>query len=335
MTMAAQPLHTPLRKRAHSPPTQGAFFSDDGDLIPTTSYHRDKRRRPNLANGFQGLSISIDQPQTYDSNLLEDDEGIGLGRSDTTDLKVEVLPEKEIRSHHHSNTHHWSIPNRAGPSSPSSSSTSTSSEGSSDVTFTRRHRGAPQQADEVVQPDQIEGQADLDVEDITVASPRRRRRDEEHGVGVRNKRARTGDVDMDGGDLRKTSWHEPEKDRIVITSLSDTSSSRDSRSASPEDDRYLSQPGMKGFTISPSLLTHLLKTQRDQFAVKDLPPNNSLVLYRPLGIAPGEWDDAIVKMWQTNDGYEDSGRFEELDDDEIVDDDSHMNVDDDGDVEMA
>ncbi|OCF77458.1 hypothetical protein I204_01446 [Kwoniella mangroviensis CBS 8886] len=401
MTMAAQPtspfqpFYTPSRKRrALSPPSldtseyQTRKDTNDLDLryaSPLTDpSHRDKRRRPNLANGFQGLSISVDQSASYlnddlPRNGLDDDEGIGLQKNINNDVTVEVLPDKSTRStnhhhhhHHHSNTHHWSIPSRAGPSSPSSSSTSPTTSSEEDYhpfQCHRRYAGVAQQADEIVQPDQVEAVSDLSVEDVTVVSPRngRRRREEETGMdqitNTRNKRARTGDdfdVEMNteeemdeigNGDhdkrrRRKTEWHEPEKDRIIITSLSDASSSRESsRSASPEptadDVRNLSQPGMRGFTISPSLLTHLLKTQRDQLSGRKVSPNsNSLILYRPLGIPPGEWNDVIVKAWKPDEEYVDSGRFEILDDDEAFDNvtpsangDTQMDID--GDVEMA
>ncbi|WWC95029.1 hypothetical protein V866_001881 [Kwoniella sp. B9012] len=399
MTMAAQPFspfqpfYTPFRKRrALSPPSldkseyQTRKDTNDSDLkyaSPLTdASHRDKRRRPNLANGFQGLSISVDRSTSnlnddIPRNGLDDDEGIGLQKNRDNDVTVEVLPDKATRStnhrhHHHSNTHHWSIPSRAGPSSPSSSSTSPTTSSEEDYHLFQRHRryaGVAQQADEIVQPDQVEAVSDLSVEDVTVVSPRngRRRREDEAGMdqvtNTRNKRARTGDdfdVEMNAEEemeeignsdhnkrrRRKTEWHEPEKDRIIITSLSDASSSRESsRSASPEptadDVRNLSQPGMRGFTISPSLLTHLLKTQRDQLSGRKVSPtSNSLILYRPLGISQDEWNDDIVKAWKPDEEYVDSGRFEMLDDDEVFDEatpsanvETQMDID--GDVEMA
>ncbi|WWD03802.1 hypothetical protein V865_001858 [Kwoniella europaea PYCC6329] len=399
MTMAAQPtspfqpFYTPFRKRrALSPPSldtseyQTRKDTNDSDLKYASPLadpsHRDKRRRPNLANGFQGLSISVDQSASnlnddLPRNGLDDDEGIGLQKNRDNDVTVEVLPDKASRStnhhhHHHSNTHHWSIPSRAGPSSPSSSSTSPTTSSEEDYHPFQRHRryaGVAQQADEIVQPDQVEAVSDLSVEDVTVVSPRngRRRREDDTGMdnvtNTRNRRARTGDdfdvemnaeeeveeignSDHDKRRRRKTEWHEPEKDRIIITSLSDASSSRESsRSASPEpaadDVRNLSQPGMRGFTISPSLLTHLLKTQRDQLSGRKVSPtSSSLILYRPLGIPPGEWNDDIVKAWKPDEEYVDSGRFEMLDDDEVFDEatpsangDTQMDID--GDVEMA
>ncbi|WWC91852.1 uncharacterized protein L201_006799 [Kwoniella dendrophila CBS 6074] len=395
------PFYTPLGKRRAASPT---LQDDDTPVAPSFDHleshgngftpitHRDKRRRPNLANGFQGLSITTSSPSTDTArqqpsglstdNASEEDEGIGLSHHvDTDDVKVEVLPDrsspKNHHQRHHSNTHHWSIPNRAGPSSSSSSTSPTSSEENydSDATFShrfqrhRRYAGVAQQADEIVQPDQstVFGQdSDLGVEDVTVPSPlgNRRRRDEDDGMvnmepqGKKARKEDAIDIDMNGVEaLRgidsdyevrrsktRTIWHEPEKDRIVITSLSDTSSSRgSSRSPSPEfntaEEMHLSQPGMKGFTLSPSLLTHLLKQQREQFGMNgSLNQNqNSLVLYRPMGIPPGEWENSIVQAWQTGQGYVDSGRFEEVNDDEYQNEAQSVDIpmDVDGDVEMS
>ncbi|WVQ84558.1 hypothetical protein IAT38_006712 [Cryptococcus sp. DSM 104549] len=380
---------TPTRKRrAASPsPLEEAPVSPwaPPTTSPTSAYdatvHREKRRRPNLANGFSGLSIS----QTGQSNVRLDngmgesqetydagDEGLGPSSYPTNkDVRVEVLPEPSARSrhHHHSTLHHWSVPNHAGPSS-SSSSTSPNTSGEdnydSDVTFTRqlprarRYAGVAQQADEIVQPDvQPVGDAELGVEDVT-SMPRlssgRRPREEEDDLWSREGKRRRGndmDVDMDmGGDDnanvdeiprssedkargRKTVWYEPEKDRIVITSLSDTSSTP-SRSPSPESTKdRLSQPGVQGFTISPSLLTHLLQAQRDLNTHGSLESmikkaERSLTLYRPPGSAPGALPDAIVKAWQGEPQllYEDSGRFEEVNDDEdMAGDGSDMALD--------
>jgi hypothetical protein len=156
------------------------------------------------------------------------------------------------------------------------------------------------------------------------------------------KRRREMDMDMDlPMDLPEGSygpgWYEPEKDRIVVTSLSSPESSpppqgarisrAHSRDASPDpasdkpysftENRHLSQPGSQGFTISPSLLTHILNAQREQlpFDVNaHTAPERGLVLYRPV---PGmgrpvveEWNDA------NHVPLDDSGRFEEVDDDE-------------------
>ncbi|OCF44401.1 hypothetical protein I317_01661 [Kwoniella heveanensis CBS 569] len=443
------------KRRAASPesptapfaaPSSSSFFTLNAHSSPVaaegggsdTPQHREKRRRPNLANGFRSLSISRDQLKNgtgsgsttipgsgeqshelfdHTSGEEEEDEGIGLTRINNNDIKVEVLPDRgETASkshhhhrdnHHHSNLHHWSIPNHAGPSSSSSSPSPTESseenqDYDSDVTFTRsfpkhrRYAGVAQQADEIQQPFDAQqayealqssfgDREELGVEDVTVPTPlgSRRRREDDQG-GPRGKKARMeGEMDVDMGDdgdveelrrdfsdkrrKRKTVWHEPEKDRIVITSLSDASSSRgSSRSSSPEpsgsaDERHLSQPGDQGFMLSPSLLTHLLKAQRNQLNGMNNGNNsqsaqnrNSLILYRPLGIPPGKlagnqagsgWTgigtEPVVKSWQPGENYVDSGRFEEVDDDENFDEPSPaqtegegMDIDDDGDVAM-
>lgn len=157
-----------------------------------------------------------------------------------------------------------------------------------------------------------------------------------------------GDMDMDQESKRikrRTEWYEPEKDRkstasrdervtelthgvgIVITSIGSPDSSVSSRSPSPtpsEQDRQaqarkLTQPGLQGFTLSPSLLTHLLSTQRDnltasQMASMGLSGEKGLVLYR----SPPNF--GIVQEWPGQDmtSIVDEGRFEELDEDEIT-----------------
>lgn len=105
-----------------------------------------------------------------------------------------------------------------------------------------------------------------------------------------------------------------------MTSLSDTESEAStSRSSSPPPRREFSQPGTQGFTLSPSLLTHLLATQRDHLKhpFNQSPAEKGLVLYRPLGI-PAQDRPEIVQQWPCPPipDIEDSGRFEELDEDE-------------------
>ncbi|WVQ74373.1 hypothetical protein IAR50_003973 [Cryptococcus sp. DSM 104548] len=326
----------------------------------------EKRRRPNLANGFSSLSLHGAAPAR--SPPPDDTTDDGLGPSNypkSNDLKVEVLPEASSQQdtyapshHHHSHLHHWSRPSYGayGRPAPSSSSNSPSSSGDetcdSEATTRhfsrpRRYAGAAQQADEVVQPDAndiVTGQ-DLGVEDVTGVPPSlraRRPREDDCVDGPAEKRRRSDmDIDMDAnpepdlGDSqsvkdkmrkRKTVWHEPEKDRIVITSLSD-SDSRSSRSPSPEFDLAegqgrLSQPGEHGFTLSPSLLTHLMKARRDydfQVPLSELLKNNErgLTVYRPLGISPGKWRDDIVKTWEEAQADADAARFEEIDDEEV------------------
>ncbi|OWZ35541.1 hypothetical protein C356_05049 [Cryptococcus neoformans c45] len=362
------PLFTPSRKRrAASPPLDSDPLSpwqqSGSQTAFTESPHREKRRRPNLANGFSSLSISPtatqstsvpDQPRADD-----DDEGIGPSvypRND--DVKVEVLPDNtnrlSIHQHpsHRPHTHQWDPYHARPPSSSSSASPTTSTDETydSDATFTRnlphikRYDGTAQQADEIVQPDgsSMFTGPDLGVEDVTgIPSPLRARRPREEDIegmehAGKKRRGNEMEMDIDMSTMdentedasveekdklrgRKTVWYEPEKDRIVITSLSD-SDSRSSRSPSPETEgRYFSQPGEQGFTISPSLLTHLMNVHRNgdlKGPLQDLLKNNqkSLTLYRPLGIPADRWKESIVKTWEEARNYDDSARFEEIDD---------------------
>jgi hypothetical protein len=214
----------------------------------------------------------------------------------------------------------------------------------------------------------------LGVEDVTDRRGRKRSQevaDEDFArVGKRRRSGAALDMDMDMDSLdnlqdeeiqeiprdrtrrSRTTWHEPERDRelpihhrpyidsadipgIVITALSPTSS----RSSSPETSpsRNLSQPGEQGFTLSPSLLTHLLAAQREHWNKSDISnlnfdqpkPETGLVLYRPLGIPRGMLQnlpnvspamaDEVVRMWRQGmmpNVSEDESRFEDLDDDE-------------------
>ena len=105
----------------------------------------------------------------------------------------------------------------------------------------------------------------------------------------------------------------------MITSLDSSSSSSRSRSQSPPR-RFLNQPGSQGFTLSPSLLTHLLNARKDDLRAYGLghlasKHDKGLVLYKPMGIPPGM--DDIVKTWRGAPRLdEDEGRFEDLDEDE-------------------
>lgn len=128
---------------------------------------------------------------------------------------------------------------------------------------------------------------------------------------------------------------------IIYTSLGSTSSRSRSRSpsSSPPPPTHLTQPGVNGFTISPSMLTRLLAAQRSEdnsiplpFTIPPSPPaptpEMGLVLYRPLGIPPGTSRNStafprdvhgIVKEWQgslLSDGEGRNARFEMLDEDE-------------------
>lgn len=122
--------------------------------------------------------------------------------------------------------------------------------------------------------------------------------------------------DYDRGRRKERGWYEPEKDRIVVTSLS---SSRDSSVDSRASDKpiHLAQPGLQGFTISPSLLTRLLAEHRNRID-PNLPPEKALVPYKPL-LPPGANWDEIVRMWRgdlaaADQTISDTGRFEEISD---------------------
>jgi len=92
---------------------------------------------------------------------------------------------------------------------------------------------------------------------------------------------------------------------IVITSLGSSDSSQSSSpSSSPQ--RHLSQPGAQGFTLSPSLLTHLLSAHHT--AHPSLPTPKELVLYRP---PPRPTFDADV--------LDDAHRFEAITDEDMMD----------------
>ncbi|ORX39368.1 hypothetical protein BD324DRAFT_649444 [Kockovaella imperatae] len=290
--------------------------------------HNDKKRRPNLANGFSGLSISprlnrsVSPIPSYEESEatkheVDEDDGRNLKpvgfdyEDDKRDVRVEELPERS--------TSEWTR------DSTTSSSTSSREADDSDTTFRpiqrtkRRYARVAQQADSVEQPDDAvdpTGQ-DLHVVDMDpsqdMGSARRKRR----------RKHRDGVMDMDSDDepppsrsRRKTKWHEPEKDRIIITSLgsSDSEVSPESTPSPETRRRYLSQPGAQGFTLSPSLLTHLLNSSQ---SLPRPPAEKGLVLYRSMPIP----SDQIVNEWHghPNIGHEnDSLRFEEIDDDEIA-----------------
>lgn len=136
------------------------------------------------------------------------------------------------------------------------------------------------------------------------------------------------DVDMDNlpPEAYGPGWYEPEKDRIVVTDLSPEGSrspspetETDKRRYSLKDNQHLAQPGHQGFTISPSLLTHILNAQRDQFANShpQTGPERGLVLYRPIPFNNNP--QSVVEEWSGAPRLSqipDSGRFEEVDDDE-------------------
>lgn len=303
----------------------------------------DKRRRPNLAYGFSGLSLSNVSPFSVPpppdaTHVDEDDEGHSpLGADDVAVEEVDT------------------------PSSPSSVSTVDSDATFRDTRRIRRKR-TTLHPDSIEQPMDEPLPVDMDVQDITTRPKKRRDDSEEENVeGHAGKRRRTDDMDLDMDEdveeiprrtrpRTRTEWHEPEKDReltqrldsehsscsgIIITSLGSPNSSRDSsRESSPSNhDRHLSQPGEQGFTLNPSLLTHLLNSQRDNIHLPAYPPQErGLVLYRPLGIEPGTGRPSVVQEWQGEPPIDDTGRFEMIDEDEPVeqvwqgDDDMAMDI---------
>lgn len=201
---------------------------------------------------------------------------------------------------------------------------------------------------------------------------RKKRGNEDEPKPKRRKEGMDVDLDHLPPESYGPGWYEPEKDRIVVTSLSSPESSppppnRRGSSPSPKRDpppkesyydyetnKHLTQPGTSGFTISPSLLTHIINAQRDQIVgggFQDSPSQErGLVLYRPLGIPAAE---DVVKEWSAHGRRgssssrqkpphqfpdPDAHRFEEVDDDEDlmsseqpvvgvpVDDDAGMDI---------
>jgi hypothetical protein len=356
--------YTPNRKRraATPPPTEQQPFGtihlnwmgSTSTLPETTAQptpHREKRRRPNLANGLRGLSLTPKPdrgPEPLPSysesqdtrNEVDEDDIFETTPRQVDDFQVEVLPNTPHRTRR-------PYPFAGASSSDSSGEESRNSE--DPYTFTTsRHRNRTlqsQQSDIVEQPTPIEELPDnLFVQDVTEARGMKMR----DGARLhRRQKRRRDDMDLDMDEesetgrphvrwRKNTSSYEPEKDRkslyssfamadadcigVVVTSLSDTesegSSTDVSSSPKPSD---LNQPGSQGFTLSPSLLTHLLNTQRDQFATPLPQQEKGLILYRPLGIPPAP---QIVQQWS---GQDDSSRFEELDDDENTEMTGHDN----------
>ena len=245
---------SPSSPFAFSPPglTPTSSRKRAADASPTSPYSptpSTKKRRPNLANGFSGLSLSprldrlspspipsYEESEATKHEVDEDDdlarprskpesvlgsEGIGLGHAD---VHVEELPDRS--------TNGWTR------SSITSSSTSSAEDHESDSTFRplqrqkRRYARVAQQADEVEHPDEAGPSTvnprDVQVEDVSHNLLGRKRPDHEgERLSRRKRRKREADGDMDMGSSgeeieeirptarrrRKTRWHEPEKDR--------------------------------------------------------------------------------------------------------------------------
>ena len=280
------------KRRAASPPSPSSLSPPLANLWPTTHSrdisNPDKRRRPNLANGFSGLSISrrreheSDSPlPTYEESLatkheVDDGDQTSWRSSQPDAIRVEDISDHRVK------------PLRRRRESSESSDSSVSVNDDADFRLPGSTLWRPaQQADEIEQPDMGTPRAYLDlvVEDVTSQTPvrGRKRRDEEDDSPRKRQRGFEMDIDEEHGEgsrrrgRHRTQWHEPEKDResrpgltvadesgIVITSLGSPSSSRSTSSDRSCSSRHLTQPGCQGFTLSPSFLTHLIAAQRDQ-----------------------------------------------------------------------
>lgn len=258
------------------------------------------------------------------------------------DVGVEEIPERL----HGGNGHHRLKRSRGWHrnSSFSSSTDPSEEEYESDATFRLPLRPTPPvQASAVEHPHDspVQSYQSLDgphVEVIDTPSKRKQRSTEGEPRAKRRRDVAPIEVDMEG--LPEGSygpgWYEPEKDRIVITSLSspegspppdtahpypfaDDDGNGNGRTYSFNENRNLSQPGAHGFTISPSLLTHIINAQRNQSVQTPYVPGGErgLVLYRPIGTPAA---DNVVKEWHPGHHHTipdpDGDRFEEVDDDE-------------------
>jgi len=252
------PFFPSRKRRAPSPPSspQQPIFPHQSGSTSSHVDHHGKRRRPNLANGFSGLTInarSVDRassplPSYEDSQAthheVDDDEAISRSRLDLGDVRVEELPN---------------FPRfpRRGDSTSSSSTTPADEDYDSDSTYrlpSRSHRyaGVAQQADQVVQPNrESSGSTNLDVEDVTDQTPvrgRKRRDDFEDDLDAGWKQSRwdmdlDADMDMSDSELpeiprmerqrRRTEWHEPEKDRKLLESINANAQASSSQPSAP------------------------------------------------------------------------------------------------------
>ncbi|KAJ9125520.1 hypothetical protein QFC22_000481 [Naganishia vaughanmartiniae] len=166
------------------------------------------------------------------------------------------------------------------------------------------------------------------------------------------------DMDPEAGGIPQSktkgkSWYEPEKDRIVVTSLSDTESETSSPGPStPPIDlstttdeiieipsaEKLSQPGSRGFTIHPTFLNQLGRmSEAERSRLPFLPSRHrstqerGLVLYRtPEQIFRGARKSNAMESDDEDDATAD--RFQVLPDDY---DDADMMVEEDGDVDVV
>ena len=156
-----------------------------------------KRRRPNLANTFSGLSLGSQapciSPATFpvrDTHSHEVDEDDLAATGSARDISVKGLPHTSHSSRH--------------------ASSSSASSSDSDATF-RFLRGQPVQASEVIEdPDLPNAEQDIHVEEV--ATRLRKRHPDEYSRLYKRRRG-SMDVVMESRPHRRTQWFEPEKDR--------------------------------------------------------------------------------------------------------------------------
>ncbi|GHJ85341.1 hypothetical protein NliqN6_1743 [Naganishia liquefaciens] len=135
--------------------------------------------------------------------------------------------------------------------------------------------------------------------------------------------------------LRGKNWYEPEKDRIVVTSLSDTESDDSPDPATPPIDLsaatdeiieipssdQLTQPGSRGFTIHPTLLNRLNRMTEAERSRLPFGPGRyprteerGLILYR----TPGETLNGVTRTGEMDSDDDDGDRFQVLPDEEAM-----------------
>ena len=250
------PALTPTRKRqADSPPLSSPPFS------PT---YTGKKRRPNLSNGFSGLSLSPKAPVfggqrsdcpglTYDDlgetkhNVDENDDlgqssGGWLGSSGRSsqqqaydsvdrDLRVEELPDRST-----STTWTRNLTTSSSTSSDSAADFDAETMFRPRAHTKRRYARVAQQADEIQQPDDVAGPSgsssrDLHIEDLSMGTRMagRKRRESGNGERPRTKKRRSN---RDGDDLDMSGESE-----VDIEEIRPTSRRRRTQWHEPEKDR--------------------------------------------------------------------------------------------------
>lgn len=227
------------KRRAPSPAPNEAVLSSVSPVTgrstseaPVSTPHRDKRRRPNLANGLSSLTIGTRPPRspsplpTYEESQstrheVDEDDLFHSPLESPDDLHVEELPESSRQA-------------RERQFAFSSSSESSADEWQGpDWTYRhprrrhRRHAINTQQADAVEQPAtpwELKEDKCLGVEDVTSPTRRRKRKEEAESSRWRKRSRSDFDMDMDmeqgeGDDIEEMrprkmpTSYEPEKDR--------------------------------------------------------------------------------------------------------------------------